>query len=109
MSVQRRATSRGTRYDVRLRSPDGRSYKRTFRSRREAQAFEARELADRSRGAWIDPRRSATTFEEWVRQWSASTVRRRPKTVAWYAKAVDLHLIPAFGSPPLGSSAPRDV
>ena len=44
MSVNRRATSRGTRYDVRLRGPDGRTYKRTFRSRREAQAFEAHEL-----------------------------------------------------------------
>jgi len=33
-----------------------------------------RALADRSRGAWIDPRRSAVTFEEWARQWSASTV-----------------------------------
>ena len=55
MSVHRRATSRGARYDVRLRSPDGRNYKRTFRSRREADAYEARELADRSRGAWIDP------------------------------------------------------
>jgi integrase len=109
MSVHRRATSRGTRYDVRLRDPDGRAYKRTFRSRREAQAFEARELADRSRGAWIDPRRSAMTFEEWARQWSASTVGRRPKTVAWYAKTVDLHLVPAFGSRPLGTLTPLDV
>lgn len=109
MSVHRRATSRGTRYDVRLRDPDGRAYKRTFRNRRDAQAFEARELADRSRGAWIDPRRSAVTFEEWVKQWSASTVGRRPKTVAWYAKTVDLHLVPAFGSRPLGSLTPLDV
>ena len=109
MSVHRRVTSRGTRYDVRLRDPDGRSYKRTFRNRRDAQAFEARELADRSRGAWIDPRRSAVTFEEWVRQWSASTVGRRPKTVAWYARTVDLHLVPAFGSRALGSLTPLDV
>ena len=34
MSVNRRATKRGTRWDVRLRRPDGSSYKRTFRTRR---------------------------------------------------------------------------
>ena len=55
MSVNRRVTSRGARYDVRLRSPDGRTYKRSFRTRREAEVFEARERADRSRGTWLDP------------------------------------------------------
>jgi integrase len=109
MSVNRRVTSRGTRYDVRLRSPDGRSYKRTFRSRREADAYEARELADRSRGAWIDPRQSATTFAEWAKQWRASAAGRRPKTLSRADDAIRLHLVPAFGARPLGSLTPLDV
>jgi hypothetical protein len=40
------------RYDVRLRDPSGKPYKRTFRTKREAETFDARERADRSRGAW---------------------------------------------------------
>jgi integrase len=109
MSVNRRATSRGTRYDVRLRGPDGRSYKRTFRTRREADAFEARELADRSRGAWIDPRQSATTFAEWANQWRSSAAGRRPKTLSRADDAIRLHLVPALGSRPLGSLTPLDI
>ncbi len=83
--------------------------KRTFRTRREADAFEARELADRSRGSWIDPRRSAITFSEWTEQWQSSTAVRRPKTTVWYASAIRLHLLPAFGARPLGSLTPLDV
>ena len=58
MSVNRRVTNRGAVYDVRLRTVDGSSYKRSFRTRREAEVFEARERADRSRGTWLDPRRA---------------------------------------------------
>ena len=84
MSVNRRATKHGTRWDVRLRTPDGRPYKRTFRTRREADAYEARELADRSRGIWQDPTLAMVSFKEWAEQWLADTAGRRPKTLAWY-------------------------
>jgi integrase len=109
MSVHRRATNHGTRYDVRLRTPEGRSYKRTFRTRREAETFEAREIADRSRGSWIDPRQSAISFGEWAKQWQSAGVDKRPKTRAWYSNTVRLHLLPTFGTRPLGSIGPRDV
>jgi hypothetical protein len=36
---------RSTVYDVRLRTPDGRQYKRSFRTRKEAETFEARQHA----------------------------------------------------------------
>ncbi len=39
----------------------------------------------------------------------ANTTGKRPKTVAWYDDAVRLHLIPAFGTRPLGSLTPLDV
>jgi hypothetical protein len=53
LSIQRRKTSKGSRWDVRLRTPEGRTYTRTFGSQREAETFEAREPADRSRGGWV--------------------------------------------------------
>jgi len=109
MSVNRRATKRGTRWDVRLRRPDGSSYKRTFRTRREADAFEARELADRSRGTWHDPTRAMVPFKDWAEQWLANSAGKRPRTLVWYRDVINLHLVPALGDRPLGSITPLDV
>jgi hypothetical protein len=41
----------GVVYDVRLRTPDGQSYKRTFSTRRDAEAFAAQERSDDRRGS----------------------------------------------------------
>jgi hypothetical protein len=66
MSVNPRRRKRDGRtvYDVRLRDPSGRPYKRTFLTRRAAEAFQVKELSDRSRGAWIDPRKSEISLGE---------------------------------------------
>jgi len=41
MSIEGRTTAKGERrYEVRLRDPSGREYSRTFRTKREAEAFE---------------------------------------------------------------------
>lgn len=59
MSIHLRWTKDGARrYDVRLRDPSGQTYTRTFRNRREAEAFASDERASRRRGAWLDPRRA---------------------------------------------------
>src|SRR5215471_6565351 len=109
MSVHKRATKRGTRYDVRLRTPDGRSYKRTFGTRREADAFAARELADRGRGAWLDPRNAQLTFGEVAAQWIASNPSKRPSTRALEDCIARTHLMPALASRRLGTVSPREV
>ena len=62
--IKKRQTTQGARYDVRLRSPDGRVYNRTSRTKREAERYEATERADRARGAWLDPRHAETTFAD---------------------------------------------
>ena len=109
MTIQARQTSRGVRYDVRLRTPDGRQYKRSFRTRKEAEAFRARELADQSRGAWVDPARSTVTLGEWAAEWLASDPGKRPSTLARDESALRLHIIPALGDRPLASITPSDV
>jgi hypothetical protein len=56
MSIEVRKLANGrVAYDVRLRGANGRAYKRTFRTRKEAEKFQARERADQSRGSWVDP------------------------------------------------------
>ena len=83
MSVHVRVTQDGDRrYDVRLRDPSGRGYTRTFRTRREAEAFERQELVDRRRGAWLDPRRAETNLREVAGHWLESNPAKRPNTLA---------------------------
>src|SRR5688572_10341793 len=62
-SVKRRRTTTGEwRYDVRYRIPSGPERSRTFRTRADATRFAHTVEADKLRGSWVDPRRSATTF-----------------------------------------------
>jgi integrase len=109
VSIQARRTKSGVRYDVKLRDPAGHMYQRTFRTKREAETYQARELADRSRGAWIDPRRSDTTFAEWAQHWLESDLTKRAKTVATDQWTIKSHLVPALGPTPLGAITPLDV
>jgi integrase len=109
MSVEVRMTKSGRRYDVRLRDPDGRPYARTFRTRKEAEAFEARERADRSRGAWADPRGADRTLAEVAQHWLAANPSKKPTSLAIDELTVRVHLASAIGSRRLGSVTQPDI
>ena len=110
MSIDaRKLTSGKTVYDVRLRDPDGRGYKRTFRTKREAEAFEAAERTDRARGAWIDPRKAATTFAELGTRWLNGNPAKRTASIERDETILRLHLLPALAARPVGSLTPADI
>jgi integrase len=109
MSIERRQTTRGSVYDVRLRTPDGRQYKRTFRTRSEAETFMAREQADKSRGDWTDPRSAALKFADWAAEWLRSDPSKRPSSLARDESVLRNHLLPPLGERPLGAITPREV
>lgn len=110
MSIHPRSTAGGgRRYDVRLRDPAGKEYSRTFRTRKEAERFEATERADRSRGLWVDPRKSETTFAAWAAVWLASDPNKRPKSLVTDETIIRRHLNPALGTRPLATINPVDV
>ena len=109
MSIERRQVKRGVVYDVRLRTPDGRQMSRTFRTRKEAERFEAQQLADLSRAGWVDPRRSAISFGEWAAQWLVRDPSKRPSSLARDESVVRIHLLPALAKRQLVSIAPSDV
>jgi integrase len=109
MSIQKRETAKGTRYDVKLRDPDGRQYQRRFRTKREAEAFQASEQSDRARGKWVDPRGGVTPFAEWAAEWLVSNPGKRPGSIARDEAVIRVHLKPAFGSRPLGTITSRDI
>jgi integrase len=109
MSIEARQTAKGVRYDVRLRTPDGRQYKRSFGTRREAETFQARELADRSRGGWVDPTKSSITVAQWASEWLESNPGKRPSSLARDEIILRLHIVPALGKRPLATISPPDV
>ncbi|MGH9064694.1 MAG: tyrosine-type recombinase/integrase [Acidimicrobiales bacterium] len=97
MSIERRSAKHGVVYDVRLRAPDGRAYKRTFRTRREAETFEARERADRSRGGWVDPRAGSVTLADYASRWLEDRPRLRIRTRELYEGQLRHHVLPGLG------------
>lgn len=110
MSIHKRQTKRhGTVYDVRRRDPLGRLYSRTFRTKREAENFEAQERTNANRGTWVDHRRSRTTFSNVAEEWLASNPTKRPSALARDAGIVRCHLLPSLAPRPVGSITPREV
>lgn len=110
VSIEPRKLSTGrTVYDVRLRTPDGRQYKRSFRTRKEAETFEARELADRSRGAWVDARAGEVPLREYANRWLLERGGLRPRTRELYETLLRRHIVPALGDLALAKLTPSAV
>jgi len=107
--IRTRKTTRGVRYDVRLRDPDGRVYNRTFATKKAAEAFERSERTDRGRGVWVDPRRADATFADWAVQWRDANPAKRPKTRVDDELIIRLHIDPVLGRRPIGAITPLDV
>jgi len=110
MSVEKQAKkSGGFSYVVRLRRPDGREYKRSFRTKREAEVFEARERADRSCGTWIDQQLSKETFGEYAERWISMRHDLQPTTVSLWKWLLRARILPTFATVPLGKITPTAV
>jgi integrase len=107
--IKARNAKSGRRYDVRLRDPAGRVYTRTFTSKREAETFAAREKADRSRGAWVDPRSGTVTLEAWSRRWLTQRPELRVRTRELYEGLLTRHILPELGSVELSKLSPSQV
>jgi integrase len=110
MSIHRRVRKDGSPvYDVRLRNAAGQVYTRTFRTKKAADAYQARERADRSRGVWLDPVNGATPFAELAAHWLASNPGKRPSGWARDESIIRCHLLQALGSRPIASITPADI
>jgi integrase len=109
MSIDRRETKRGTVYDVRLRSPEGRAYKRTFRTRKEAVDFEASELNRRARGEWVDLRAGRVLLTDFAERWLANRPGLRLRTRELYGGILRKHIAPRLGAVQVGQLRVSDV
>ena len=103
MSIERRQTRSGVVYDVRLRSAKDRQYKRTFRTKKAAQEFDAQERAARLQGQWIDPRGGRISLRDYAQSWLIGRAALRPRTVELYGSLLDNHILPALGEEQIGN------
>jgi integrase len=91
------------RYEVRPRDPAGKEYSRRFRTKKEAENFEATERADQSRGSWLDPRDGDVLFSKWAVDWLASNPAKSPSALARDEGIIRLHINPHIGSFRIGA------
>jgi integrase len=106
---QRRLRSGKTSYEVKLRFAGGRQYSRSFRTRREAEDFVARERSAHLQGTWLDPDAGKVTFAKYAETWLGMRSDLRPRTVELYDYLLRHHIVPEFGEASLKAISPAQV
>ena len=101
MSIWRRETTDGVRYDVQWRLPDRTKRKKTFSSERAAKQFEARLITSSASGESLDPRGGRTELETVYRSWIASRPDLSAKVRRGYEDNWRLRIQPRFGNWPI--------
>ncbi|MDQ4070445.1 MAG: N-terminal phage integrase SAM-like domain-containing protein [Actinomycetota bacterium] len=81
---------------------------KTFERRVDAERFLTSIEPSKLSGLYVDPDAGRVTFAEYVQRWSASRVHRAT-TTARVESDLRVHLLPAFGSRPIGSIGHSDV
>jgi integrase len=94
---------------VKLRRPDGTQYQKSFRTKKEAERFEAQERAAHNQGTWLDDRNNSLTFAEYAEKWLQSNQSKRPRTLQRDRGIVRVHLVPALGQMSLKNIKSSDL
>ena len=102
MSVRKRVGKTGVRYVAVVDAPRDpatgkrRQIKRTFPTRREAEAWERQIRSQIDRGEYFEP--STATLAEYLTQWLAAAANLRPASRDRYQRVIQRQIIPALGS-----------
>ena len=109
-SVRKHVTKKGkTRYYVRYRDLDGKDREESCQNADEARQRVHDIEADKRRGTWIDPRRSALPFSEVAAEWLDANPGKRSSTLARDRSVLTKHVVPTIGKRAIGSTQPRHV
>jgi integrase len=102
-SIESYQTSTGAkRYTVHYRTPERKqTQKRGFTTMRDAREFAATVETKKLSGAYVQPSAGRVIFGEVAESWLAGKVNLAASTRARYRSALDVWLLPAFGSVPL--------
>ena len=100
--VTKRLSTGKPAYLVRFRTPDGIQRNKQFARRRDAERFANVVEIELAQGAWVDPRLGRLTVSEWFERWWPTVTGLRPTTRARDEASFRTHVVPTFGSTPLG-------
>jgi integrase len=96
--ITKRTTASGeARYHVEYRTPDGARRSRTFRRRKDAEAFHRTVETDISDGGWIDPNAGKVTLSAYSKSWLGARKSLSPRTRELYEGQLRLHILPMLG------------
>jgi integrase len=100
-SVEKRTRNGKVSYSVRYRDPAGRSRRKVFARKVDAQRFLIEiEGAKQPGRRWVDPAARKVKLGEWAERWYQTKVLA-PTTMRDYRKSLDLEILPAFAAAPL--------
>ena len=97
MSVHKIYRGNKTTYRVRYRDEHGNQQSRSFKTRREADDFDAQTRADKTRGVSVSRQKDRLTFRELAYQWRATKGKLRRTTLRRIDTILERHLLPALG------------
>jgi integrase len=109
VSIWRRETKAGIRYDVQWRLADRSKRKKTFSTERAAKQFEARLVTSGATGEALDPRGGRTELESVYRSWIASRPDLSAKVRRGYEDNWRLRIQPRFGTWPIAKIDHRSI
>ena len=98
MSIHKRTAGKQSKYDVKLRRPDGSQYQKSFNTKKQAEAYEAQQLVEHNSGTWLDDRYTNITFEQMSNRWLESNNAKRETSRIRDISILNKHLIPAIGN-----------
>ena len=109
MSIHKRTAGKQTKYDVKLRRPDGTQYQKTFNTKKQAEAYEAQQHVEHNSGTWLDDRYTNITFEQMATRWLDSNNAKRQTSFARDLGILNKHLIPAIGNQKIKTIKRSDI
>ena len=109
MSIHKITGKTGTRYQVKLRDPNGRQYSKTFRTRSEAKSYETSQINSMQRGSWTDVRLSVVTFGEFADLWVNQNKQKRQRTLDRDIGILRLHVLPVLGNTRISNIKKIDI
>ena len=103
------AEKRGNLWRARWHAPDGTvPSKPGFKTRKAAEKYGQTQEAAADNGTYVDPRAGRMTLIEWVNEWYPAQ-DLEPTTLANYKYAIEVHILPTFGTWALADITAEEV
>ncbi len=107
MSIHKRPRSKP--YEAKYRGPDGVMLSRSFRTKKEAETWEAMQIADQARGVWTSPRTGDVSLGDYAVVWLANKPQLAPRSHELYHFLLRKYVLPYLGTVSLAKINPQMV